>query len=186
VGALVVALVFTVAHRGKGSAVPATTTSSSSTSSTSTTTAESPLRTRPPQIGAASPTEASVGYRLVLTPSTVKLHEFVTATVDGELSGLAPSPLLLTVDDQIGGFWRTLVWFVGAPPGVGPFTSGVVIADGVSIPRADVPVPVGAVVDPFEVQVEGLVPGDYRLCRRFVRLGGQPDDYVCTTLTVTP
>jgi hypothetical protein len=145
------------------------------------------LRTRPPQIGAASRTVASVDYRLVLTPSSARSNDFITVTIDGEHHGLAAqSPLLLTVDDRIGGYWRTLVWFVGAPVGGGPFLSGVVLSDAAAIPSPEVAVPAGDITEPFQVKVEGLVPGDYRLCRRFVRLGGQPDDYVCTTLTVTP
>jgi hypothetical protein len=179
-----VALVFTMGHRGKGSAVPATTSSSSSTSSTSTSVAEV-AQQRPPQIGVEAPAVASVPFRLVLEPSTARVGDFVTVSAAGDLSGGAPTPLLLTIDDQIGGFWRTLAWYVGALPGSGPFLSGVVLGNG-TIPPHDVPLPAASPVDPFQVQVEGLTAGDYRVCRRFVVLGATIGDYVCATLTVIP
>jgi hypothetical protein len=179
-GAVVVALVFAVAHRGKGVAVPAPTTSSSTSS---TTTVEAVQR--PPQIGVEAPPESAVSFRLVLTPKVARVHDLVTVTIDGRVEGLGNSPMMLTLDDRIGGFWRTLVWFVGAPPGGGPFVSGVVLGQSAR-PPADVSIPTGPADDAFQVQVEGLTAGEYRVCRRFPRLGELDPYYVCTVLTVIP
>ena len=182
-GAAVVTLVFAVGHRAKGTAVPATTTSSST--STSTTLAAEEVVQRPPQIGAEAPAVATVPFQLVLTPSVAHLGDLVTASVAGPIDGGAPTPQLLTVDDQIGGFWRTLVWFVGAPTADGPFLSGVVLGNG-TVPPHDVPVPIAAPLDPFRIQVDGLTQGTYRVCRRFVVQGATIGDYVCATLSIIP
>ena len=91
--------------------------------------------------------------------------------------------MMLTLDAQIGEFWRTLAWFVGAPPGGGPFVSGVVLGNSAA-PPSDVSVPNGAAADAFQVQIEGLTAGDYRMCRSFPRLGYEDPYYLCTVLTV--
>jgi hypothetical protein len=183
-GAAVVALVFTIASGGKGSAVPATTTSSS-TSSTTTIAAAEPVR-RPPQIGAEPPSVVPTPFQLVLTPPTAHMGDVVTVHLGGVLTSLAPTPAVLRVDDLIGGFWRTLVWLASPSDQGGGFQSGVVLSNGGAIPPTGVSVPVVAAGSDFNVQVQGLTAGDYRLCQSVVPQGAQAAFYVCATLTVIP
>ena len=77
------------------------------------------------------------------------------------------------------------MWFVGAPTADGPFLSGVVLGNG-TVPPHDVPVPIAAPLDPFQIQVDGLTQGTYRVCRRFVVQGATIGDYVCATLSIIP
>jgi hypothetical protein len=176
-GATVVALVAAVGQRGRGSVAPA------STSSAAVSTLFAEASHRPPQIGSYSPLESAVSFRLVLSPRVARVHDVITVSIEGPTVGLGPAPMVLNIDDQTGEFWRTLAWFVGAPPGGGPFLSGAVLGETAG-PPPDMSVPRGAPADPFQVQVEGLTPGDYRVCRSFPRLGYEDDFYLCGVLTV--
>ena len=178
-GAAAVALVLTVGQGGKGPVVP------SPVSSASPSTLFAEASQRPPQVGPYAPLESAVSYRLVLDPRVARLHDVITVSIDGPTVGLGPTPMVLNIDDKTGEFWRTLGWFVGAPPGGGPFLAGSVVGENAG-PPPDVSVPRGAPADPFQVRVEGLTPGDHRVCRSFPRLGYEHDDYLCTVLTVVP
>ncbi len=183
VGAVVVAVVFALGTRGKGASVPATTTSS--TSAITTLAVEQPVR-RPPQIGVEPPAVVDTPFKLMLTPSTAHADDVVTVHLDGVISGLLPGPAVIRVDDLIGGFWRTLVWFASPSDQGGGFQSGVVLANGGRIPPSGVSVPVVAPGSDFRVQVQGLTAGDYRLCQSVAQQGNQQTFYVCSTLTVIP
>jgi hypothetical protein len=119
----------------------------------------------------------------LLSPRVARVHDVITVSIEGPTVGLGPAPMVLNIDDETGEFWRTLAWFVGAPPGGGPFLSGVVLGETAG-PPPDMSVPRGAAADPFQVQVEGLLPGDYRVCRILPRLGYENDYYLCAVLTV--
>jgi hypothetical protein len=176
-GAAAVALVLAVGERNKRSAAPAP------ESSAAFSTLFADASHRPVQIGPYAPLEAAVSFRLVLSPRVARVHDVITVSIDGVTVGLGPVPMVLNIDDRTGEFWRSLAWFVGAPPGGGPFVSGAVLGDTAG-PPPDMSVPQGDAADPFQVQVEGLAPGDYRVCRNFPRLGYKDDYYVCTVLTV--
>jgi hypothetical protein len=176
-GATVVALVAAVGQRGRGSVAP------TSTSSDAVSTLFADASHRPPQIGLYAPEESAVSFRLVLSPLIARVHDVITVSIEGPTVGVGPVPMVLNIDDQTGEFWRTLAWFVGAPPGGGPFLSGAVLGETAG-PPPDLSVPRGAAADPFQVQVEGLPPGDHRVCRSFPRLGYENDYYLCTVLTV--
>jgi hypothetical protein len=178
-GAAAVALVLALVQRGNGSVAPA------STSSAALSTLFAEASQRPPQIGPYAPQESAVSFRLALNPRLARVHDVITVSIEGPTVGLGPTPMVLNIDDKTGEFWRTLAWFVGAPPGGGPFLAGAVVGETAG-PPPDMSVPRGAATDPFQVQVEGLTPGDHRVCRNFPRLGYENDYYVCTLLTVVP